>query len=148
MSVFSDFQRMWVQRFPYSALSDAWEQDVRASLHRHKQKIADLTKEIEQEKLYVGYLERLLSDVEQFRESGGDPSALFDAASPSVAGKTTAAAAPATTTAEDCDGGAAPAAAAAAAADDVGKEVCLFLFTKLFPYLYNYNIDIEFTNIN
>lgn len=87
MSVFSDFQRMWVQRFPQSTLSDAWEQDVRASLHRHKQKIADLTKEIEQEKLYVGYLERLLSDVEQFRESGGDPSAIFDAANPTVTGK-------------------------------------------------------------
>lgn len=124
MSVFGDFQRMWVQRFPYSALSDAWEQDVRASLHRHKQKIADLTKEIEQEKLYVGYLERLLSDVEQFRESGGDPSALFEAASPSVATKSTAAlASPSTPTTEDCDGG-----ASSPAADDVDKEVCLFLF--------------------
>lgn len=82
MSVFSDFQRMWVQRFPQSSLSDAWEQDVRASLERHKQKITDLTKELEQETLYVEYLERLLSDVEKFRESGGDPSALFDAANP------------------------------------------------------------------
>lgn len=82
MSVFSDFQRMWVQRFPQSSLSDAWEQDVRASLDRHKQKISDLTKELEQETLYVEYLERLLSDVEKFRESGGDPSAVFDAANP------------------------------------------------------------------
>lgn len=82
MSVFSDFQRMWVQRFPQSSLSDAWEQDVRASLDRHKQKISDLTKELEQETLYVEYLERLLSDVEKFRESGGDTSAVFDAANP------------------------------------------------------------------
>lgn len=82
MSVFSDFQRMWVQRFPQSSLSDAWEQDVRASLERHKQKISDLKKEIEQETLYVEYLERLLSDVEKFRESGGDPSSVFDAANP------------------------------------------------------------------
>lgn len=72
MSVFSDFQRMWVQRFPQSSLSDAWEQDVRASLERHKQKITDLTRELEQETLYVEYLERLLSDVEKYRESGGD----------------------------------------------------------------------------
>uniref|UniRef100_W4VRB6 Putative rho gtpase activating protein at 1a n=1 Tax=Corethrella appendiculata TaxID=1370023 RepID=W4VRB6_9DIPT len=81
MSVFSDFQRMWNERFPQSSLSDAWEQDVRASLVRHKQKIAELTKELEQETLYVEYLERLLSDVEKFRESGGDPTAMFEAGS-------------------------------------------------------------------
>lgn len=85
MSVFSDFQRMWVQRFPQSSLSDAWEQDVRASLARHKQKIAELTKELEQETLYVEYLERLLSDVEKFRDAGGDPSALFEANTPASA---------------------------------------------------------------
>jgi predicted RNase H-like nuclease (RuvC/YqgF family) len=82
MSVFSDFQRMWVQRFPQSSLSDAWEQDVRASLSRHRERIADLTKELEQETLYVEYLERLLSDVEKFKETGGDPSSLFEANTP------------------------------------------------------------------
>ncbi|XP_052899721.1 uncharacterized protein LOC128306307 isoform X1 [Anopheles moucheti] len=85
MSVFSDFQRMWVQRFPQSSLSDAWEQDVRASLERHKQKIAELSKELEQETLYVEYLERLLGDVEKYREAGGDPSTLFEANSPASA---------------------------------------------------------------
>ncbi|XP_058443873.1 active breakpoint cluster region-related protein isoform X2 [Malaya genurostris] len=85
MSVFSDFQRMWVQRFPQSSLSDAWEQDVRASLARHKQKIAELSKELEQETLYVEYLERLLGDVEKYRDAGGDPSALFEANSPASA---------------------------------------------------------------
>ncbi|XP_053678645.1 uncharacterized protein LOC128729022 [Anopheles nili] len=85
MSVFSDFQRMWVQRFPQSSLSDAWEQDVRASLQRHKQKIAELSKELEQETLYVEYLERLLGDVEKYREAGGDPSTLFEANSPASA---------------------------------------------------------------
>ncbi|XP_012156415.1 active breakpoint cluster region-related protein isoform X2 [Ceratitis capitata] len=83
MSVFNDFQRLWMQRFPQSSLSDAWEQDVRASLDRHKQKIVELTKELEQEQLYVEYLERLLSDVEKFRESGGDPTSLFEAATTS-----------------------------------------------------------------
>lgn len=83
MSVFNDFQRLWMQRFPQSSLSDAWEQDVRASLERHKLKIAELTKELEQEQLYVEYLERLLSDVEKFRESGGDPTSLFEAATTS-----------------------------------------------------------------
>lgn len=85
MSVFGDFQRMWVQRFPQSSLSDAWEQDVRASLERHKQKIAVLSKELEQETLYVEYLERLLGDVEKYREAGGDPSTLFEANSPASA---------------------------------------------------------------
>ncbi|BFG00556.1 active breakpoint cluster region-related protein [Drosophila madeirensis] len=81
MSVFDDFQRLWMQRFPQSSLSDAWEQDVRASLERHRVKITELGKELEQETLYVEYLERLLSDVEKYRASGGDPTALFEAAS-------------------------------------------------------------------
>jgi len=80
MSVFNDFQRLWMERFPQSSLSDAWEQDVRASLDRHKIKIGELSKELEQETLYVEYLERLLSDVEKYRESGGDPTTLFEAA--------------------------------------------------------------------
>ncbi|EDW26943.1 GL16641 [Drosophila persimilis] len=96
MSVFDDFQRLWMQRFPQSTLSDAWEQDVRASLERHRLKIAELSKELEQETLYVEYLERLLSDVEKYRASGGDPTALFEAASGSESssnGATTSAAA-------------------------------------------------------
>lgn len=78
MSVFSDFQRMWLQRFPENSLSDEWEKDVKASLIRHKQKIVDLRRELEQETLYVEYLERLLDDVEQFRNAGGDPLALIN----------------------------------------------------------------------
>lgn len=85
MSVFSDFQRMWVEKFPESSLSDAWEQDVRQSLARHRQRIVDLQKELEQETLYVEYLERLLSDVEKFRESGGDPQTLIEASTPTGA---------------------------------------------------------------
>lgn len=88
MSVFNDFQRLWMERFPQSSLSDAWEQDVRASLERHKLKIAELTKELEQETLYVEYLERLLSDVETYRESGGDPTSLFEAARNSEVART------------------------------------------------------------
>lgn len=87
MSVFNDFQRLWMERFPQSSLSDAWEQDVRASLERHKLKITELTKELEQETLYVEYLERLLSDVEKYRESGGDPTSLFEAATNSEGAK-------------------------------------------------------------
>lgn len=74
MSVFADFQRMWMKRFPDNTLSSEWEDDVRVSLQRHKQKVVDLSKELEQEMLYVEYLERLLSDVAEFRKAGGDPS--------------------------------------------------------------------------
>jgi hypothetical protein len=70
------------ERFPHSSLSEAWEKDVRASLERHKQRIAELTKELEQETLYVEYLERLLTDVEKSRENGSDPALLVDAATP------------------------------------------------------------------
>lgn len=81
MSVFYDFQRLWMERFPQSTLSDTWEQDVHASLERHKLKIMELTKELEQETLYVEYLQRLLSDVEKYRESGGNPLSIFDVTS-------------------------------------------------------------------
>lgn len=83
MSVFSDFQRLWQQKFPDSDLSSAWIEDVNLSLTRHKEKIAELSKELEQEQLYVEYLERLLNEVEKYRESGGnDPAQIFDAATP------------------------------------------------------------------
>lgn len=61
-----------MKRFPDNSLSTEWEADVRVSLQRHKQKVDDLSKELEQEMLYVEYLERLLSDVEEFRKAGGD----------------------------------------------------------------------------
>ncbi|KAK0160341.1 hypothetical protein PV328_007763 [Microctonus aethiopoides] len=64
MSVFSDFQRVWIERFPDSALPAAWEEDVRANLIKHKQKVTALREELEKEEFYVEYLERLLADVE------------------------------------------------------------------------------------
>lgn len=72
MSVFGDFQRVWLQRFPNSALPAAWEEDVRANLAKHKQKVAVLKEELEKEEFYVEYLERLLSDVEQHKRASKD----------------------------------------------------------------------------
>lgn len=86
MSVFADFQRMWMKRFPENSLSNEWEDDVRVSLQRHKQKVVDLSKELEQEMLYVEYLERLLGDVEEFRKAGGDPSVPIQQTNEEVAG--------------------------------------------------------------
>lgn len=63
MSVFGDFRRVWVKRFPNSELPAAWEEDVRANLAKHKQKVAVLREELEKEEFYVEYLERLLQDV-------------------------------------------------------------------------------------
>ncbi|KAK2581864.1 hypothetical protein KPH14_002327 [Odynerus spinipes] len=68
MSVFGDFQRVWVQRFPDSALPAAWEEDVRANLVKHKQKVMALREELEKEEFYVEYLERLLADVERHKQ--------------------------------------------------------------------------------
>lgn len=93
MSVFGDFQRVWVQRFPESALPAAWEEDVRANLAKHKQKVAILREELEKEEFYVEYLETLLSDVEKHKAaaegirtappSGGDVNDLDDKTSDS-----------------------------------------------------------------
>jgi breakpoint cluster region protein len=63
MSVFGDFRNVWVQRFPGSDLPAAWEEDVRANLDKHKQKVAVLREELEKEEFYVEYLEQLLIDV-------------------------------------------------------------------------------------
>lgn len=68
MSVFGDFQQVWGQRFPESPLPGAWEEDVRANLAKHKQKVSLLREELEKEEFYVEYLERLLSDVEQHKK--------------------------------------------------------------------------------
>lgn len=72
MSVFGDFQRVWLQRFPNSALPAAWEEDVRANLAKHKQKVNVLKEELEKEEFYVEYLERLLSDVEQHKRAADE----------------------------------------------------------------------------
>lgn len=63
MSVFHEFQKLWAQKFPDSSLSAALEADIKDSLTRHKDKIRELSDELEQEKLYCKYLEKLLSDV-------------------------------------------------------------------------------------
>ncbi|XP_046389865.1 active breakpoint cluster region-related protein [Ischnura elegans] len=74
MSVFGDFRRVWVQRFPGSDLPAAWEEDVRANLATHKQKVAVLREELEKEEFYVEYLERLLADVEKHKvDNASDP---------------------------------------------------------------------------
>lgn len=43
----------------------AWEEDIRANLSKHKQKVITLRKELENEERYVQYLERLLADIEE-----------------------------------------------------------------------------------
>lgn len=75
---------MQQEKFPDSDLSSAWIEDVKLSLTRHKEKILELTKELEQETLYVEYLERLLNEVEKYRENGSNPALIFDAATPTI----------------------------------------------------------------
>lgn len=65
MSVFGDFQRVWVQRFPDSALPAAWEEDVRANLVKHKQKVSSNAmilfpgEEISRHKEYLIFIDEL-----------------------------------------------------------------------------------------
>lgn len=72
------------EKFPDSDLSAAWTEDVKLSLARHREKVVELSKELEQETLYVEYLERLLGEVEKYRDSGSDPALLFEAATPTI----------------------------------------------------------------
>ncbi|GJQ70902.1 EG:23E12.2 [Trypoxylus dichotomus] len=69
MSVFGDFQQVWLQRFPQSDLPARWEEDVRANLAKHKQKVTTLKEELEKEEVYVEYLERLISDIEENKKA-------------------------------------------------------------------------------
>lgn len=76
MSVFTEFERLWSQKFPENSLTSDWKEDVRASLKRHKEKIDSLEKELEKEKLYCMYLEKLLSDAENVKQNDNDSSNL------------------------------------------------------------------------
>lgn len=69
MSVFGDFQKAFAQRFPGCELPQAWEEDVRANLTKHRQKVTALNEELEKEEFYVEYLEHLLADVERVKKN-------------------------------------------------------------------------------
>ena len=64
-SVFTDFCQAWGARFPGSELPDAWEEDVRANLKKHRTKVTILKEELEKEEMYVDYLQTLLKDIER-----------------------------------------------------------------------------------
>ena len=66
----NDFSEAWTQRFPNCELPIAWEDDVRANLSKHKQKVALLKEELEKEEFYVEYLQKLLEDVERVKSKG------------------------------------------------------------------------------
>ena len=67
--VFADFRQAWGARFPGSELPDAWEEDVRANLKKHRTKVAILREELEKEEMYVEYLQTLLKDIETMKGS-------------------------------------------------------------------------------
>ena len=37
MSVYCNFRKVWMERFPDSELPAAWEEDVRSNLMKHRQ---------------------------------------------------------------------------------------------------------------
>lgn len=57
------------QKFPDSDLtSSAWIEDVKKSLGRHQEKIVELTRELEHERLYCSYLESLLKEADDMKD--------------------------------------------------------------------------------
>ena len=68
-SIFNEFCQAWGARFPGSDLPTAWEEDVRANLKKHKDKVAFMQEELDKELLYVEYLEKLLSDIEKQKDN-------------------------------------------------------------------------------
>lgn len=56
-----------MRRFPGHTLPKAWEDDVRANLSKHRQRVSLLREELDKEQFYVEYLESLLNDVERIK---------------------------------------------------------------------------------
>lgn len=65
MSVFGGLQKVWAQKFPHSELPEGCEKDIRANLAKHNQKLEKLKEELNKEEVYIEYLNRLLSDIEE-----------------------------------------------------------------------------------
>jgi len=63
MSAISEINKVWIQKFPGSSLPEAWAEDVKTNLSKHKKRVLELEEELEQEKVYVGFLEDLLAEV-------------------------------------------------------------------------------------
>ena len=74
--VFADFRQAWGARFPGSELPDAWEEDVRANLKKHRTKVSILREELDKEEMYVEYLQTLLKDIEHMKKSKAEPEPL------------------------------------------------------------------------
>lgn len=68
MSVFNDFQQVWLQRFPDNPLPGAWEEHIKINLAKHKQKVSMFKEEVRKEEIYVEYLERLLLDIQKHKK--------------------------------------------------------------------------------
>jgi hypothetical protein len=65
MSAIKDFSKVWYEKFPGSELPPAWEEDVKNNLTKHKKRVEELQNELQQEQVYVQFLESLLEEVEK-----------------------------------------------------------------------------------
>ena len=68
MSVFNEFCQAWRLKFPGETLPGVWEEDLRANLIKHKQKLQALKLDVEKEEFYVKFLENVLTDVENSKQ--------------------------------------------------------------------------------
>ena len=64
MSVFNEFRQAWEIQFPGEDLPGIWEDDTRANLEKHQQKLNQLRLEVKKEELYVKFLESALAEME------------------------------------------------------------------------------------
>ena len=78
--VFNEFCLAWRQKFPGETLPGVWEEDIRANLVKHRQKLEALKLEIDKEEFYVKFLENFLTDVNNRKQSSSAPVQLTDAA--------------------------------------------------------------------
>lgn len=69
MSVFNEFRQAWAVQFPGEDLPAVWEEDTRANLIRHQQKLEELKLLVKKEEFYVKFLEKALADAKSLQES-------------------------------------------------------------------------------
>jgi len=69
MSVFNEFRQAWAIQFPGEDLPNAWEEDTRANLIRHQQKLEELKCMVKKEEFYVQFLEKALAEAKNLQES-------------------------------------------------------------------------------
>ena len=73
MSVFNEFCQAWGIQFPGEDLPAVWEEDTRANLVKHKEKLEQLKLTVKKEEFYVKFLEDVLANAKVLKQSLSSP---------------------------------------------------------------------------